>query len=63
MIVIPNGSIPKFKIWRRKNFLLEKAICKERTGIFNNFFAKQCTVANNTGKFPTDSLNSKLVFS
>ena len=28
---------------------------KEKTQIFNNFFAKQCTLVENTDKFPTDS--------
>ena len=29
---------------------------KEKAEIFNNFFAKQCTIVNNTSKLPTDSL-------
>ena len=29
---------------------------KEKVEIFNNFFAKQCTIVNNTSQLPTDSL-------
>ena len=29
---------------------------EEKAEIFNNFFAKQCTIVNNTSQFPTDSL-------
>ena len=29
---------------------------KEKAEILNNFFAKQCTIVNNTSQLPTDSL-------
>ena len=32
---------------------------KEKTQIFNNFFAKQCTLVKNTSKLPIDSSKSR----
>ena len=35
------------------------AAFKEKTQIFNNFFAKQCTLVKNTSKLPIDSSKSR----
>ena len=40
-------------IYHNNNYITD---FKKQAEIFNNFFAKQCTIVNNTSKFPTDSL-------
>ena len=40
-------------IYHNNNYITD---FKTQAEIFNNFFAKQCTIVNNTSKFPTDSL-------
>ena len=39
-------------IYHRNNYITD---FKEKAQIFNNFFAKQCTLVENTSKLPTDS--------
>ena len=40
-------------IYHNDNYITD---FKEKAEIFNNFFAKQCTIVNNTSQFPTDPL-------
>ena len=49
-----NKKIPCIPpIYHNNNYITD---FKEKAEIFNNFFAKQCTIVNNTSQLPTDSL-------
>ena len=49
-----NENIPCIPpIYHNNNYITD---FKEKSEIFNNFFAKQCTIVNNTSQFPTDPL-------
>ena len=51
--ILNNKKIPCIPpIYHRKNYITD---FKEKAQIFNNFFAKQCTLVENTSKLPTDS--------
>ena len=51
--VLNNKKIPCIPpIYHSNNYITE---FKEKTQIFNKFFAKQCTLVENTSKPPTDS--------
>ena len=52
--ILNNKKIPCIPpIYHRNNYITD---FKEKAQIFNNFFAKQCTLVENTSKLPTDSL-------
>ena len=51
--ILNNKKIPCIPpIYHRNNYITD---FKEKAQIFNNFFAKQCTLVENTSKLPTDS--------
>ena len=51
--ILNNKKIPRIPpIYHRNNYIID---FKEKAQIFNNFFAKQCTLVKNTSKLPTDS--------
>ena len=53
-IILNNKKIPCIPpICHNNNYITD---FKEKAQIFNNFFAKQCTLVENTSKLPTDSL-------
>ena len=51
--VLNNKKIPCIPpIYHNNNYITD---FKEKAQIFNNFFAKQCTLVKNTSKLPIDS--------
>ena len=57
-----NKKIPCISpIYHNNNYITD---FKEKAQIFNNFFAKQCTLVENTSKLPTDSfkITNNLLF-
>ena len=57
-----NKKIPCISpVYHNNNYIID---FKEKTQIFNNFFAKQCTLVENTSKLPTDSfkITNNLLF-
>ena len=51
-----NKKIPCIPPIYHNNYITD---FKEKDETFNNFFAKQCTIVNNTSQLPTDSLKRK----
>ena len=58
--ILNNKKIPCIPpIYHNNNYITD---FKEKAQIFNNFFAKQCTLVENTRKLPTDSLKRTKIF-